>query len=124
MTLEVLETPVDAVKGETNIWDLDATVAVDAAQDKIWFTAKYRKSDPDADAVLQYGLNVAGLSGIVVTDGAAGQFRVTSPKADLEAVEGRALVYDCKLHVQATGIIQTIATGLLYLVESVNKDAT
>lgn len=123
MTLQVQETAVDAVKGETNIWDLDATIAIEPSQDKIWFTMKHRKGDADADAVVQYGLNVAGLSGIAVTDGPAGQFRVTSPPADLADVLERALVYDVKVKVTGTSVVQTVATGPAYLVESVNKDA-
>lgn len=123
MALAVLETAVDAVKGETNVWDLDATVAIDASNDQIWFTAKRKKADTDADAVLQLGLNVVGLTGVTVTDEPSGQFRVTSDPADLAAFDGRALVYDCKLKIDATGIIQTIAMGPMFLVEPVNKDA-
>jgi hypothetical protein len=123
MALKVQETQVDAVRGETNVWELDASIPLSAASDKVWFTAKHRKTDADADAVLKYGLGVPGLSGILITDEAAGVFRVTSPIADLAAVTERALVYDVKVRIAATGVVQTVATGTILLVDGVNKDA-
>ncbi len=123
MSLKVRSTQIDGVKGETNIWDLDASVALDSGNDKIWFTAKDKKSDPDADAVLKYGLNVAGLSGIAVTNDAEGRFRVTSPPADT-ADGPRALVYDVKVKISAASVLQTVASGTLLLAEATNKDAT
>jgi len=123
MALKVQTTQIDGVKGETNIWDIDATVAIDPGNDKIWFTAKRKKSDADADAVLKYGVNVAGLAGIVVTDGALGKFRVTSPKADTSSAP-RALVYDVKVKIAAASVLQTVASGTLLLAEATNKDAT
>lgn len=124
MALKIVEAQVDAVKGETNIWDLDASIPIDPLTDQIWFTAKDRKSDLDSDAVLQYGLNVPGLSGIVVVDEDTGQFRVTSPEADLGGVSNRALMFDVKIKVAGTGVIQTVVTGTILLVENVNHDAT
>jgi hypothetical protein len=122
MALKVVTTRIDGVKGETNIWDLDASIALVAADDTIWFTAKHKKADTDADAVLKLG-NKAPLSGVAITNEALGQFRVTSGPADLAAVGEEALVYDVKVKFQANGVIQTVASGVLYLVESVNKDA-
>lgn len=122
MALKVQATQIDGVKGETNIWDIDATIALTAGSDKIWFTAKNRKSDLDSEAVLQYGLNVAGLTGIVVTDEAQGKFRVTSPAADTDDA-ARALVYDVKVKVAAASVLQTVASGTLLLAEATNKDA-
>lgn len=123
MALKVLSTQIDGVKGETNIWDIDSTVALDPVNDKAWFTAKNKKSDPDADAVLRYGLNVPGISGIVVTDGPEGRFRVTSPSADTVGAS-RALVYDVKVKIAAASVLQTVASGTLLLAEATNKDAT
>lgn len=123
MALQIQETQVDAVKGETNIWDLDASIPIDASSDKIWFTAKHSKEDPDSDAVLAYGLNAAPLSGITVTSEPDGKFRVTSLPADLAAVSARALVYDVKVKPAATSAVQTVACGTILLVEGVNKDA-
>jgi hypothetical protein len=120
MTLLMQETNIDAVKGESNVWDLDATIPLDT-NDSIWFTAKHRKGDADADAVL--ALTKAG-GGITITDEGTGKFRVTSAPSDLVAVAERALVYDVKIKVAATGLIQTVAAGVLYLIDSVNKDAT
>jgi hypothetical protein len=123
MALKVQTTQIDGVKGETNIWDIDATVAIDPANDKIWFTAKNKKSDADSEAVLKYGANVAGLSGITVTDGALGEFRVTSPGIDT-ILAPRALVYDVKVKIAAASVLQTVASGTLLLAEATNKDAT
>lgn len=124
MALKIEQTKIDAVKGESNVWDLDASIPIDAAQDKIWFTAKNKKSDLDADAVLKYGLNVPGLAGVTVLNASAGQFRVTSPQADTGTLTVRALVYDVKVKVASSNTLQTVASGSVYLAEATNKDAT
>lgn len=122
MALKIQDTQIDGVKGETNIWDLDASIALEAG-DKIWFTAKNKKSDTDADAVIKLGYNVAGLSGITILDLTEGRFRVTAP-ASATASAGRALVYDVKVKQVAASVLQTVASGTLLLAEATNKDAT
>jgi hypothetical protein len=121
LTLKVQDTQIDGVKGETNIWDLDVSIALEAG-DKIWFTAKNKKADTDADAVIKLGYNVAGLSGITITDLATGKFRVTAPAASTVSA-GRALVYDVKVKQVASSVLQTVASGTLLLAEATNKDA-
>ncbi len=122
MTLDILDTPIDAVKGETNIFDFDANVSLDSS-DAIWFTAKERKSDLDADAVIALGRNAGILTGITLTDASLGKFRVEIPAAATDGLPDRALVYDCKVKILATSVIQTVTSGVMYLADSVNHDA-
>lgn len=123
MAIEVQDTTIDAVKGEVNQYDLDANIALVAGSDQIWFTVKKQKSDTDASAVVKKGLNVPLLSGITVTSEPNGTFRVTLDRADLLNVTERALLYDCKVKVAASGVIQTVTSGVMLLADSINKDA-
>lgn len=122
MTL-VQDTQLDAFKGETNLYDFDANVALVAVSDQIWFTLKHTKSDLDSAAVVIKGLNVPGKSGILVTSEPLGTFRVTISPADLSAIKERALLYDCKVKKAATGVIQTVTSGVMLLADAVNLDA-
>jgi hypothetical protein len=96
-------TRIDADRGDVNLYDLDANIALDGAQDKIWFTAKRRRADADGDAVVSLGLNVVGLSGIVMTDAPNGKFQVQIPKTALVGVEDFALYYDVQIEDASQG---------------------
>lgn len=105
--------------GDDNLFSLDANVALNAAQDKIWFTAKHRQSDADVAAAFQKGLNVAGLSGIVVTDAPNGLFQVSIPAADTLGLTVEALMYDVQIYRQATLRRTTLVRGVLRCVKGV-----
>jgi hypothetical protein len=123
MSFVVFDTQLDAVKGESNVFDLDANIVLVAAQDKFWFSLKTAK---DADVfIVQKTENVGvGDGGIVVTSEANGQFTVTLDADDLADVEERALVWDCKVKVASTGVIQTVASGTMLLADAVNTTAS
>lgn len=107
--------------GDDNLFDLDANVALNAAQDKIWFTAKHRSSDLDAVAAFQKGLNVVGLVGITVVDAPTGTFQVSVLAADTAALAVQALMYDIQIYRQATGRRTTLVRGVLRCVKGVTQ---
>lgn len=118
-------TQISADRGDTNVYDLDATIAIDGAADKIWFTCKRRLSEADADAVVRLGLNVAGIpTGIVVTDAPLGKFQIQIPKAALKSVEDSALLWDCQFFDASVGGGEgefTVASGTMRLTGEVTK---
>jgi hypothetical protein len=108
-------TKIEADRGDTNLYDLDANIALDAVSDKVWFTAKRRLLDADADAVFRLGLNVAGLSGITVVDAPTGKFQIVVPKEVLASVEDRALMYDCQIYDASQNAYFTVQSGVMVL---------
>ena len=105
--------------GDDNLFDLDANVALNAAQDKIWFTAKHRQSDADVAAAFQKGFNVAGLTGITIVDAPTGTFQVSIPAADTLNLDVEALMYDVQIYRQATLRRTTLLRGVLRCVKGV-----
>lgn len=107
--------------GDDNLYDLDANVAINPTQDKIWFTAKHRQSDTDAAAAFQKGLNVAGKTGITVVDAPNGTFQVSIPVSDTVGLDVEALMYDVQIYRQATLKTTTLLRGVLRCVKGVTK---
>jgi len=116
-------TKIEADRGDTNVYDLDVSVPVDAVADKVWFTCKRRYSDSDVDAVVKKGLNVAGLSGIVVTDGPNGKFQVQIGRSELESVEDFALLYDCQFYDASQNAYFTVQSGSMVLSGQVTRSS-
>lgn len=113
--MSLVETNLECIRGDDNVYDIDLSVALVAASDQIWFSAKRRRSDLDTAAVIKKGLNVTGLSGIVVTSEANGQFQVTLVPADTDALVDQALLYDVQLKKSGDAKVRTVARGLLLL---------
>lgn len=92
-------------------------VAVDLTGADIWFTAKRRLTDADADAVAQKSIG----SGIVVVgDAADGTVLVTLDPADTDSLT-KQTVLTCDIQlVEADGRVTTVASGTL----TVELDAT
>jgi hypothetical protein len=113
---------ITADLGDDNVFALDANVAIDAEADQIWFTAKHSFADADEDAVVRKGLNVVGLSGIVVTDEATGTFDVTVTAEEVpDSLSVEALLYDCQLHRAATNRTHTVQEGVIRLKKNVTQ---
>jgi len=110
-----LTSQIDAVKGEDNIFNGDATVALDPTA-QIWFTAKRRKSDPDSAIVIS-----KGPTGVTVSDAPNGIYQITLTPADTANLTDRALVYDIKLKQPPGPAIQTLISGVLLLVDTVKQ---
>lgn len=101
------------VKGEDNFFDIDLSADLDAA-DEIWFTAKYRKSDVDADAAL----SLTRGSGIIDVDTAAGKAQIKVTRAQATGLQGRALVYDVKVRKADVDQVTTVVTGVIRMIET------
>lgn len=107
------------IKNEDNFFDIDLTSDIDAS-DELWFTAKYRKSDTDAEAALLLTRG-AGISDVDPNTGKA-QVRVTAAQASL--LVGRGLIYDVKVKKADTGQVTTVTAGTIRLVDSTNTTAS
>lgn len=112
-------TRLEIVKGEDNLVDIDLAVDLDPT-DEVWFTAKYERSDTDAVAAIQKKRSTAG---IVDVDAPAGKCQVKILKADTTSLTGRALVFDVKVKKADQSTVQTVGTGVVILVDQVNKNA-
>lgn len=113
-----LTTELDAIKGETNLFQGDADTSI-AANDQMWFTLKRRKADPDTSSVVTKGPALNGSQGIALLDSAQGIYEVTLAPADTQNLKDRALLYDIKLKTTANGQVQTLTSGVLLLVDGV-----
>lgn len=109
----IVDTVLDADRGDTNVFDIDLNVPIDALNDKVWFTIKRTFEDLDADAVLKKGLNVAGLTGIVVTDAPNGKVQVTCDEGELKGVVQRVLLFDVQIKQGAR--YTTVSRGVVRL---------
>jgi hypothetical protein len=114
-----MDTELYADKTDDNTWELDVSIPIEEGSDKIVFMAKRRFVDPDADAVFAKALNVSPLSGIAVTDGPNGKFQVQADKEDLEDVDDRALLFECKVIPASSDRATSIARGVIYVRQSV-----
>jgi hypothetical protein len=112
-------TRIEIIKGEDNLVDIDLAVDLDAG-DEVWFTAKYERSDTDANAAIAKKRSTAG---IVDVDATQGKCQVKIPKADASSLVGRALVFDVKLKKVDQSTVQTVGTGVAVLIDQVNKNA-
>jgi hypothetical protein len=117
-------TILDAVKGETTLLNLGSiSITVVGGADKVWFTAKKHKTDLDSAAAFQKGMNVPGLSGITLLTNPQ-ILQVTINPADIPVtLIDRALIFDMKIKQVSTGVIDTVVSGVLYLVDAVNQTA-
>lgn len=107
--------------GDQNVWEVDASVPVDAATTKVWFTLKRSSADEDAEAVKQYGANVSGLTGVNFTVPAEGKFQIVSPPGDLPVTMlDRALLFDCQIQL-AGEQERTIARGHITLSQGITR---
>lgn len=122
MTVDVAQTTLDCIRGDDNLYDIDLTVAIASpGTDKAWFTAKRHYSDVDADAVIQKGLNVSPLSGIIVTNASEGQCQVQLVPTDTASLEDTALHYDVQVKLASDAKVRTVARGILLLSGEVTK---
>ena len=115
--MTLMETTLECERGDTNLFDVDLDVAIASpSTDKIWFFAKRRRSDLDADAVIKKGLNAdGGLTGIVVTNAGLGQVRVTLAPGDTDDLADQALLYDVQYKAASDNNIRTVARGVMLL---------
>lgn len=111
--MNVARVDLELVKNEENFFDIDLTTDIDPA-DQIWFTAKYRKSDTDAEAALSL---IRG-SGVIDVDTAQGQAQIKVTRVQSATLEGRALVYDVKVRKADTDQVTTVATGVIRMIET------
>lgn len=109
----IVDVVLDADRGDTNVFDLDLNVALDAVNDKVWFTIKRDLEDTDVSAVVRKGLNVVGLAGIVATDPPAGKVQITCAEAELKTVTQRVLLFDAQVK-QGTRVT-TVSRGVVRL---------
>jgi len=112
-------TRIEIVKDEDNLVDIDLAVDLDPA-DEVWFTAKYERSDTDANAAIAKKRSTAG---IVDVDAPTGKCQVKILRTDADDLTGRALVFDVKLRKADQSTVQTVGTGVVILVDGVNKNA-
>lgn len=128
------ETNISAPLGDTI--DLDGTVVTvdpdteeETVKDisdpdiEIRFTAKNRRSDDDEDAVFRYGTANTSLTGITITDGANGEYRVRIPASDQDGLtrdDITFLAYDVEL-TEPGPVVTTIVSGRLALDPDVTR---
>lgn len=117
MTVPVVD--LELHKSEDNFFDIDVTSDLDAG-DMVWFTAKYRKSDTDAEAALQLTRG----AGITDVDPATGKCQVKVTKAQSAPLEGRGLLYTVKVRKADVGQVTTVVTGTIRLVDAINTGAS
>lgn len=117
-------TTITADIGADNVFEIDLPIAIVEASDKIWFTAKRHFSEADGSAVIRKGKNVAGLTGISVTDAPNGKFQVQVDAADTSALTDEALMYDVKVKPQSSNKAQQIQRGVLRLRKVVTQSTS
>lgn len=110
----------EIIKGEDNLLDVDLSTDLDPT-DEVWYTAKYSRNGSDADAAIKKQRSTGG---IVDVDAPTGQCQVKITRADTVALTGRALVYDVKVKKADQATVQTVGTGVAFLLDSVNADAS
>lgn len=101
-----------AFKTPDGLSPLDITGAEGA-----WWTAKYRTSDADADAVAQKVLG----DGLEIVDASAGTAKVRISAADFVGVPSCILVWDAQIK-DSNGEIRTAARGYLKVNADVTRD--
>lgn len=114
-------TRLDAIKGQKNIFDVDADQVL-AGTDPIEFTAAHEKG---GTTVISKALG----SGITYNNAALGQFQIVLDPADTAALTwtdrmgtvrpARALVYSVSVDKGNTGDFQEVAEGVILLVDAV-----
>ena len=114
-----LTTSIDAVRGDENIFDLDANVAITVSDD-LAFTCYHRKGDTAV-------ISKTDADGITITDGPNGKFQVVLDPADTvgltventvgDMVLTRALIYRATVDQGGGGNPQQVCSGVMYLVD-------
>jgi hypothetical protein len=111
-------TTLSMTRGDDRTLDLAVTfdgAPVDLSGAQLWWTAKMRHLDTDADAVIRK----SSADGITVVDAAGGLATVAIKPEDTATLPGsNALWWD--LQVKSGGLVHTIAKGRLV----VNADVT
>jgi hypothetical protein len=89
-----------------------------ASISEIWFTAKRRESDADADAVFQKKYTDGG---IAASDGPNGIYEITVLPADTSSLTQRTILY-CDIQVKLTdSTITTVLSGMLTLKPDITR---
>ena len=119
--MTLVPTNLELIVGESNIFEIDINTDLDPG-DEVYFTAKYRRTDSDANAAI---LKKRSAGGIVDTDAPQGKCQVQIVRADTLSLTGRALIYDVKVEkVDSTpDLLQTVGKGVIRLIYPVNADA-
>ena len=120
--MTLVTSPIEIVVGESNVFEVDLSTDLDPG-DEVWFTAKYRRSDSDAQAAIT---KTRTGGGIVDVDGVAGICQVKLLPADTDDLTGRALLYDVKVKKvdQNPDLVQTVNTGVAIILRPVNNNAS
>lgn len=115
-----MSTTLVADRNAANVFQFDANIPIDAAQDRIHFALKQHLEDADPP-LLEKGLNTAPNAGIVVTDPAAGIFQVTVEDGDLDAITDASLLYDVRVRVAASAKSFVVTKGVMRISGGVGK---
>lgn len=116
-------------RGDSLILDLEikqGDVPVDLTDATIWMTAKKKLSDPDGSAVFQIETPADIL---IDANPLLGKARVVVPAASTTALKYSQDCGTIRLHYDiqvktVTGIIQTVAVGILSVLEDVTEAVT
>jgi hypothetical protein len=116
---------LQAVRGDTNIYDvtvLRQNVPVNLTGAKMWFTAK---SDPrSGDPVAAISLNsTEDIYQVTPVDLPHGKFQVKLNPTDTDTLAADAYIYDVQI-VETDGVVTTIASGVLHIVQDVTRAST
>lgn len=111
-----------AFKGDTNVYDLtvlrlDAPVNLSTA--KMWFTAKNDKDDLDADAVIALNTDDTPTQ-VFFPFPLQGKAQIIVEPSDTTDLIANAFYYDVQI-VEASGLVTTIASGVLHVEDDVTK---
>lgn len=113
---------LNGVRGDTNVYDVRVirrNAPVNLSGCKMWFTAKDDKDDLDVDAVIALDNQSHPLQ-IVLTQPTAGRAQISLVPGDTVDLINNAFYYDIQL-LEESGIVTTIANGILHLEDDVTK---
>jgi hypothetical protein len=112
-------------RGDTMLWDTivqQSGAPVNLAGALLWFTAKRRLSDTDAQAVLRLGSPGTGLTGITITDSPNGAITVTVPAGATDALPDFTVTLYWDLQYRsAGGRVATANSGTLLVSPDVTR---
>lgn len=109
-----------AYKGDTNVYDISVVrqnAPVNLGGAKMWFTAKLNIEDTDAQAKIKLD-SATNPTQVIFTQALQGRAQVILRPVDTNTLVEDALYYDIQI-VEQSGVVTTIASGVLHLEDQV-----